>query len=743
MSEEASSTEMAAAGGAASSSNGTAAVPLGATAGGAATSSSRSLSSGRGGPASAVFRRVAKRVMAQLSVIKSMRAASFPHTKNDEGQLRMRTKLLYSAPSFSLLSLTMLISIHAIIFYESIGASLSFLAFYTALGRSFDVMSDPAMGWWSDATRTRFGRRRPYIAFGAIGYAVMFVLFMSPPASLGDKGTANWFGVFYILFYLFDTIANIPLLAWGPELSDHSRERESVYFIRGLFDKAGVLAGAAGPAVVGAILGNSADAGTADADDTDGDATAEDREVYTIVAVFFAGYYLLTVYPLVFLLKERHASQEDRPVPLVPSILRSFKNHAFRPLLVAWTLDFFALALISAMVPFFVKFVIKPENPDRVLAIGLGFLFVASAAASPAWKWLSSKYGKRNVWLAYNLLNSVTNFGFIVVGENDVTLFYVLALINGIPVGGQFLIDAILSDVIDYDEFLNGTRNEGSFTVFSTFLPKVISIPASAIPLAIIAAAGFRQTENGVEQPQTDAVKNTIRAIFVIIPSVATLASYFIKLRYPLRTEEDVAKVAEGIVTHEAGKPAYDPVTKRDGITILKLNEEEQHVAWLLDNFNWNTLQGFLKGKHPRYLALTVRAQMVTAICFFVGFVIVIVFTFPWLDDESLAWVPAFCSILSGISMCLAGVSYLRLQAAIELEGMDVPVELVERIMAHKIRGQRGGNYNPDLIGHEELAALKQEDERIQTELSVAADEDAVSLEELSERSAMADAANE
>ena len=44
---------------------------------------------------------------------------------------------------------------------------------------------------------------------------------------------------------------------------------------------------------------------------------------------------------------------------------------------------------------------------------------------------------------------------------------------SGLPLGGQFLVDALLADVIDYDEFLNGTRNEGGFSVFATFIPKV------------------------------------------------------------------------------------------------------------------------------------------------------------------------------------------------------------------------------------------------------------------------------
>lgn len=65
-----------------------------------------------------------------------------------------------------------------------------------------------------------------------------------------------------------------------------------------------------------------------------------------------------------------------------------------------------------------------------------------------------------------------------------------ITFVNGLPLGGAFLTDSILADVIDYDELLNGTRNEGGFTVFSTFIPKFVSVPAGAIPLSLMAMIG-------------------------------------------------------------------------------------------------------------------------------------------------------------------------------------------------------------------------------------------------------------
>ena len=83
-------------------------------------------------------------------------------------------------------------------------------------------------------------------------------------------------------------------------------------------------------------------------------------------------------------------------------------------------------------------------------------------------------------------------------GAGDWELAISIMAINGFPVGGQFLINSILSDVIDYDEFLNGSRSEGSFSVFATLIPKFVSIPAGALPLAIIYVLDFRAPIDGV-----------------------------------------------------------------------------------------------------------------------------------------------------------------------------------------------------------------------------------------------------
>ena len=147
------------------------------------------------------------------------------------GRVPLKIKAAYAAPQFSILSLTILVTVYFTPFYEKCGANLAFVAFYTAVARAFDVVTDPAMGFISDNTRCVsssgsssttshcswfnpfVGRRRPYMFVGAVGFALSFVCLANPPLATSETDIENnsvsssvWFGFFYVMFYLFDTV---------------------------------------------------------------------------------------------------------------------------------------------------------------------------------------------------------------------------------------------------------------------------------------------------------------------------------------------------------------------------------------------------------------------------------------------------------------------------------------------------------------------------------------------------------
>ena len=88
-----------------------------------------------------------------------------------------------------------------------------------------------------------------------------------------------------------------------------------------------------------------------------------------------------------------------------------------------------------------------------------------------------------------------------------------LSVLNAIPAGGAYLNDVFLSDIIDYDEFISGQRSEGLYTVFATFIPKIVSIFAQSIPLTILGIIGFVSSKNGQNMTQPDAIPEFIRFV--------------------------------------------------------------------------------------------------------------------------------------------------------------------------------------------------------------------------------------
>jgi GPH family glycoside/pentoside/hexuronide:cation symporter len=119
------------------------------------------------------------------------------------------------------------------------------------LARAFEIILKPVIAHISDNTETSIGRRKPFMLGGCFFYSIMLILIFSPPIATADNISISiWFGVFYVLFFIADTIANVPYLALGPELSTDSKEREKLYVYFYGFQYIGTLFAAAAPVIL-------------------------------------------------------------------------------------------------------------------------------------------------------------------------------------------------------------------------------------------------------------------------------------------------------------------------------------------------------------------------------------------------------------------------------------------------------------------------------------------------------------
>lgn len=328
-----------------------------------------------------------------------------------------------------------------------------------------------------------------------------------------------------------------------------------------------------------------------------------ERTAFTIVGAGFAIWYIISSIICVCCIKERGqldgGASLTTPPPLVPSMLNTFNNLPFVMLLPAWACDAVTTGIIASMVSYFVRYVVKPEfqpgcmdglsddwwcQSVPVTGLSVTMTLCAAFVFTPAWLFMAKKLGKRQTWLIWSITMAITNAFYIFVGPGDHILCILISGMNGIPFGAKFLADAILADIIDYDEFLTGQRSEATYTMFKSFLPKICAIPAAAIPLALLNVFGHVPPINGRIQRQPDVIATYCQVVTVVIPTLASLVATYFKWKFPLKTKEQCDMIGSGVGKHLLGNSAPEPITNIK-YKLEKFKDSELPSAYLLDSF--------------------------------------------------------------------------------------------------------------------------------------------------------------
>ncbi|MGD9054441.1 MAG: MFS transporter, partial [Desulfobacterales bacterium] len=174
--------------------------------------------------------------------------------------IALSQKIAYSAPALALAVVGIPVYVYIPKFYtDVVGINIAVLGTLLFSVRIFDAVTDPAIGYISDRTRTRFGRRRPYIAIGSLFVVLSMYLLFSPPQASADFETW-WFGICIYALFLFWTAVTVPYESLGPEITFDYHERTSLFGMRDGFLIAGTLMAASSPALVAWAFNLSGDA---------------------------------------------------------------------------------------------------------------------------------------------------------------------------------------------------------------------------------------------------------------------------------------------------------------------------------------------------------------------------------------------------------------------------------------------------------------------------------------------------
>jgi Na+/melibiose symporter-like transporter len=207
------------------------------------------------------------------------------------------------------------------------------------------------------------------------------------------------------------------------------------------------------------------------------------------------------------------------------------------------------------MLPFYLNAVINPQQYCRInkiplnnkkckadyyLGILLTIFFTCCIFSCTIWHYCVSKYGKIICWKLYSLISIIPFILFLFCDIGTTNLIIISAIFTSFPTGGAYLNDVLISDIIEYDEFSTGKRAEGIFTVFSSLIPKFVSLFAQAIPLSILSLIGFIPTQKGYVHVQPNIVIYYIKIVFAVIPIILSIVSFVFKNRYPIKEEYNI-----------------------------------------------------------------------------------------------------------------------------------------------------------------------------------------------------------
>jgi len=440
---------------------------------------------------------------------------------------------------------------------------------------------------------------------------------------------------------------------------------------------------------------------------------------YSLTGLIFAIWYIVTAYNCCHQVEERKPPPGGRPPskPLVPSMLGTLKNPAFYCLLPAWACDAISGAIFLALCPYLVQYVLAPEyqtledspfeldckegargvytsatydrrcNSMNILGACVSAALVAAIMATPIWLWGVKRFGKVKMWLMWSVVMAATNLLFTFLGKSYLRSGVVVCMVNGLPLAAKFLADAVLADIIDYDEFLTGTRNEATYTMFKSFLPKVMAIPAAALPLSIMNVAGHIPAVNGRVQFQPGAVRWSIRIMAGVISGGLALVAFALKTRYPLKTNAIVEDISQGIAQHKAGLPAVDPLSGVE-YSIIEFDESENLAGvWSLDHFLGTKIIEDIRDDPAaglEALASRTTKHFIAAVIYLGTTVICLVASLKLLSNRKLSFVPTLMAVAMGVGFVLVGFTFYRRRAARALRDAPPPPELVLKVLQQR-----------------------------------------------------------
>jgi len=381
----------------------------------------------------------------------------------------------------------------------------------------WDAVNDPLFGFLSDRTRTRWGRRRPFLLFGALPLGAIFVLLWIVPPFESQTMLFIYYTLVYIMFETAFTAVSCPYIALTPEMTLDHDERTSLVTYRGAFN---IAASLIAPIVFGLLIFPMF--------------PKRDPQAFWLVGLICG---ISSVPPFIvafFAARERPEFQEESAPPLLESLRHVRANVVFRYTLIIRILSWMPVVIAQAAFAYFLMY--WAGMNEEQTSITQAIILLVALLSLPIILGLAKRFEKKTAYIIAASTWAVVMLAILLVPQGSKTPAYIIAGLAGFGVAAAQVIPRSMdTDVLEVDEVKSGHRQEGAYTGVTVFVDKLArSIVLFLVP-AILSWTGYVQPSEANPDPvQPMAAMTALRVLISVGPAILLGASVIVASRYPI-----------------------------------------------------------------------------------------------------------------------------------------------------------------------------------------------------------------
>ncbi|MFX1497097.1 MAG: MFS transporter [Promethearchaeota archaeon] len=450
--------------------------------------------------------------------------------------LPLKSKLAYGGLGAGI-NLTSNIAFSAItFFYTILGLAPKLIGIGWLIFAFWNAINDPLFGFIEDHTKSeKYGRRIPYIRFGAPIYAIAFILCWTPFADQNDQ-TALFIN-FIIILFVFDTIFTILGLinfTLPAEMVITAKERANLLVYSNVITSFSILVSFILPLLL-----------------LTGKKSLDSPSVFFIVMIVLAILSAIILFISSFYLKENKYTQMEDTLPVIKGIKETFKNEPFLIFEISNFSFTIAQTILTTAVYFYVNSILM--LPEVLKAVPLVIVFIMIFVFLIVFSKLVAKYGVKKTFIFAMLWSGLSFFLTFFIGW---TLIFAIIgfILIGIGISGYMLSNqTVIADIVDYDEIRTGKRRETTYSGINALLTKPAISIANWLFLLTIDVAGYKPEQ----QVQDFRAQLGIMAGFYLIPAIFLTLGALLMFFYSLDGPEWLSKKSEIIRIHQQKEIRY------------------------------------------------------------------------------------------------------------------------------------------------------------------------------------------